>query len=123
MCNMNKIKSAILIDDSDIDNFVNTKILENFGATNITVFNNVNKALLFLKKTKIKFQYILVDIYFPLTDGFEFVDIFYELGLDKQQGELRFLSSSINPLDRVKSEIKNIKFIEKPLTIEKLLAN
>jgi CheY-like chemotaxis protein len=117
---MTKIKSAVLIDCNDIDNFINRKILENYGATNVIVFKCANNALSYLKETSIKYQRILIDIHLPVMDGFEFIDKFYELDLHKTQGKICILSASINPLHKEKSEEKKIKFIDKPLTIEKL---
>jgi hypothetical protein len=54
-------------------------------------------------------------------DGFEFLDKFYELELQKMHGQIYVLSASINPFYKEKCAELNIKFIEKPLTIDKLL--
>ena len=118
---MTEIESVILIDNSDLDNFINHKILENHGVTNVIAFKNADTALNFLLETNIKFQFILVDIHLPIMDGFEFIDKFNELSLYKTQGNICILSSSINPSDKKQSANRNVRFIEKPLTIEKLL--
>lgn len=118
---MCKIKSAILIDDCIINNFLNGKILEMYGVTNLISFNNANNALDYLKETNYRYQLILVDIYMPLIDGFEFIDKFYNLKLNKKQGKLFILSSTMDPFHIEKSKAKKIKIIEKPLTVEKLL--
>lgn len=116
----NKIRSVMLIDDDEIDNFINRKVLEQYGITDIISFKSVSPALSYLKKTDVKYQLILTDIYLPMIDGFEFIDKFNELELHKTQGEICLLSASINSSDKDKAEEKNIKIIEKPFTIEKL---
>lgn len=115
-----KLQSVLLIDSSKIDNFVNQKVLEYHGVTNIVSFQYAVTALSYLLKTKIKYQLILVDIYMPMMDGFEFVDKFHELKLNEIHGKICLLTASIDPLDKIKAEKKNIQFIEKPLTTEKL---
>ena len=118
---MTEIESVLLIDNSELDNFINHKILEAHGMTNIISFKSVDTALNFLSKTNIKFQFILADIHLPIMDGFQFIDKFNELGLYKIQGQICLLSASINPFDKEQAEERNVRFIEKPLTIEKLL--
>ena len=118
---MRKIKSVLLIDNNDIDNFINHKLLENYGITHVIAFKNATAALSYLSETNVKYHLILVDIYLTMIDGFEFIDKFNKLGLHKTQGKICILSSSINPADKEKAADRNINFIEKPLTIEKLL--
>ena len=118
---MTQIKSAILIDSGEIDNFINQKVLEYHGVTTIVAFKSATKALSHLADTHINYHVILVDLYMPIMNGFEFIDKFYELELHKTQGQICILTASINPLDKEKCAEKNIKFIEKPLTIEQLL--
>ena len=115
-------KSVLLIDSLEIDNFVNHKLLEIYGVKDVIAFRSPSKALAYLKETDITYQLILVDIYLPIMNGFEFIDKFYELNLDKQHGEICLLSASLDPLHKQKSKEMNIKFIEKPLTIDKLLS-
>lgn len=114
-------KTALLIDNNLIDLFVNRKILECSGFTHIHCARNGNEALIYLKESAIKCSNIFVNIYLPLMDGFEFADKFNELVLNQKHGEIVILSASIDPLDIEKAEQRNIKFIEKPLSIEKLL--
>lgn len=118
---LSKIKSVILIDNNDIDVFVNQKILENHGIIDITTFKNGSSALVYLKETQTKYHLILIDIYLPVIDGFEFIEMFNELGLDKIHGEIYLLTASVNPIDKEKANQKQTKYIEKPLTVEKLI--
>ena len=118
---MTEINSILLVDNSELDNFINHKILEAHSVTNVVSFKSADTALSFLLKTNIKFQFILVDIHLPIMDGFQFIDKFNELELYKTQGEICLLSASINPTHKKESAERNVRFIEKPLTIEKLL--
>ena len=109
---MTKIKSVILIDNNGLDNFINHKILESYGATNIIAFKNATAALPFLAATSFHYQYILVDINLPVIDGFQFIDKFNELELQKTHGEICLLSASICPKHREQCAERNVKFIE-----------
>jgi CheY-like chemotaxis protein len=117
---ISELKSVLLIDNNDIDNFVNSKILENYGVTTIMSCRSIKSALNHLKETDIKYQLILVDIYLPMIDGFEFIDVIRSLNLHKKHGEICILSASLNPLHKQKSIESNVRFIEKPLTIEQI---
>jgi len=120
---IDNIKSVLLIDNNEIDRFINYKMLELYGITKIISFKNANDALLYLKDKSVKCQLILIDIYLPVIDGFEFIDKFNKLSLDKKHGKICILSASLNPSDKKKAEEKNIRFIEKPLIIDELMKN
>lgn len=117
------LKSVMLIDNNEIDSFVNRKTFEYYGVTDIISFKNSNEALIYLKKTKNKYQLILIDIYLPVIDGFQFIDKFNELKLNKTQGTICLLSASIDPLHKKEAAEKKIKFIDKPLIIENFLSD
>ncbi len=119
---LDKINSILLIDYNDIDLFINQKLLENFGVENICSMRGASDALLHLRVHKVYYSLIIIDIILPFSDGFEFIDKVRELELYKKQGEIIILSNSIDPLHREKAKNRNIKFIEKPLTIEKIYA-
>jgi CheY-like chemotaxis protein len=116
-----ELKSVLLIDSLEIDNFVNHKLLEIYGISDVISFRSANKALSYLKETNISYQLILIDIYLPIMGGFEFIDVIRSLKLHKKHGEICLLSASINPLDKEKAKQKNIRFIDKPLKINNLL--
>ena len=99
---MNKIKSVLLLDSLEIDNFVNHKLLEIYGISDVISFRSANMALAYLKETNIEYQFILVDIYLPIMGGFEFIDMFRSLDLHKKHGEICLLSASLDPLDKEK---------------------
>ncbi len=118
---MDHIKSALLIDNNDIDNFINHRLLESHGVTHIISFHDSSEALSYLRDTHVIYHLIIVNIDAPGIKGREFIDQFYESGLEKTQGEIYALASSANSVKNIKSEKKNIKIILKPLTIDQLM--
>lgn len=115
-----KLKTVWLIDDNEIDNFINTKVLESCGADNILTFTNPTTALQHLTDTADIPQLIFLDLIFPLMDGFEFLDKFAKLKLDGQT-DIFILTCSINPTEIETAKQKTSGYIDKPLTTEKLL--
>lgn len=118
---MSKIKSVVLIDNCEIDNFINQKLLESYDVRDIRTFTKANEALVFLNKTRLNYQLILVGIYMPIMDGFEFIYKFRELKLENRQGKVILLSAFFSPIDIETARTKSINLIEKPLTIENLI--
>lgn len=114
----------MLIDDSKIDNFVNSKVLElSEKADKIHVFDDARDALDFLQNTQIFPDVIFVDIYMPKMSGFDFLDEFDRLQINAGR-EIRvlLLSSAYDNL-----EIEKLKkyswlagYVIKPLTYETL---
>jgi CheY-like chemotaxis protein len=115
----NCFKTCLLIDDNYIDNFVTRKILEgsNFVET-ITVVRSANEAISSLRDGLIKPDVIFLDVRMPLMGGFEFLEEFDKLNIEKSGIKIFMLSSSLDPLDMRKStDNKYItQFIHKPLT-------
>lgn len=54
-------------------------------------------------------------------DGFEFADKYFELKLNNKHGEIFVLSASVDPTHKQKAIQRNIKFIEKPLSVDKII--
>jgi CheY-like chemotaxis protein len=112
-------KTCLLIDDNYIDNFVTRKILEgsNF-AENIIVVRSATDAINSLRDGSIKPDVIFLDVRMPLMGGFEFLEEYDKIDIDKKDIKIFMLSSSLDPLDmRKSSDNKYItQFIHKPLT-------
>ena len=122
-----KHKTAMLIDDNEIDNFINQKMIEgtNF-AERIYVNTSGKSALEFLVNLQrdknldkdLIPDIIFLDINMPLMDGFQFLKEFEKLGEPIiRKSKIVMLTTSINPEDRIFSD-KNkyiLKFISKPL--------
>ncbi|MES2567087.1 MAG: response regulator [Bacteroidota bacterium] len=127
-----KHKIAMLIDDNDLDNMINQKILEaNNFAEIIYVNSSSMSALEFLKNLEVSGEltahllpdYIFVDLNMPIIDGVQFIDLFYKQNKAMlKKCKLVVLTSSINPNDKIKvSKVDpKIPFINKPLTSEVL---
>jgi CheY-like chemotaxis protein len=117
-----KLESVLLIDDNEIDNFINRKVLENYGVKNILIYTSAIEALNYLKKTKDPPKIILLEIYLPIMSGLEFLDKFWELEIVRKRKTINIfiLSSSVNPADIEIIREKCSGFIEKPFTIEKI---
>ena len=123
-----KHRIAMLIDDNEMDNFINQKIIEGTSfAKNIYVNTNGISALEFLKniltisnmaEDRIP-DIIFIDINMPAMDGFQFIDELGRLSEKiKKKIKLVLLTSSANTDDKIRSSkySSKITFINKPLT-------
>lgn len=112
-------KTCLLIDDNYIDNFVTRKILEggNFAET-IIVVRSATDAINSLRSGSVKPDVIFLDVRMPMMSGFEFLDEYDKIDIDKTGIKIFMLSSSLDPVDMRKStDNKYItQFIHKPLT-------
>jgi CheY-like chemotaxis protein len=128
-----KFHAVMLVDDNEIDNLINQKMIEASNiAENIFVHSGAKSAIEFLKnieklaKGPVSLylpEIIFLDIDMPLMDGFQFLDEFDKLSESvKTHCKVVMLTSSLNPQDMNKAK-KNqfvLKYINKPLTQENL---
>jgi len=127
-----RYNTAMLIDDNEIDNIINEKMLESTGFTErIQVYTNGLSALEFLKNLErdkdinhdMIPDIIFLDINMPLMNSFQFLQEFSNLNkVITKDCKIAILTTSINPSDKERS-LKNeyvIEFITKPLTKENL---
>jgi len=113
--------TCLLIDDSAFDNFIHTKILKrNNFAAEIIVTQYPKEALLNLKTEVVRPDVIFLDIRMPEMNGFQFLDEFDKLAINKSGIKIFMLSSSIDPADITKSKANKYvtTFLQKTLTSE-----
>ena len=127
-----KFYTVMLIDDNEIDNLINQKMIEAANITeHIFTHTGARSAIEFLKNIekvddvakKILPDVIFLDIDMPLMDGFQFLDEFDKLSDGtKSKCKIVMLTSSINPQDVNKSKEYSYvkKYINKPLSQENL---
>ena len=127
-----KFDIAMLIDDNELDNFINQKIIESsFFAKNIYVNTSGNSALEFLKNLQVNTELIdklipdviFIDINMPLMDGFQFIDEYQKLSKAiKNKSRLVILTSSISMYDKnlASKYGEKVLFINKPLNEDSL---
>ena len=115
---------VLLIDDNDIDNAVNAKLLQLAKISDdITTFTDPMKALRHLAtvgSTWTSPKHILLDIRMPNMDGFEWLDAFRQLPDDIQNMcRVFILTASINrdELDQAEHDATVIALLEKPLDV------
>lgn len=127
----------MLIDDNEIDNLINQKMIESAAiCQHILVHTGARSAIEFLRNIeklsgaiadakKLIPDIILLDIDMPLMDGFQFLDEFEKLS-DAVKNDIKIvmLTSSMNPndLSRAKKSKFVSKYLNKPLTIDSLVA-
>ena len=127
-----KYRTVMLIDDNEIDNLINQKMIEAASiADNIYTHTGAKSAIEFLRNME-KLQVseevlpdvIFLDIDMPLMDGFQFLDEFEKLtNMTRKKCRIVMLTSSINPQDFNRAKkYDNVKlYLNKPLSHDSII--
>ncbi|WP_405384821.1 response regulator [Maribacter sp. LLG6340-A2] len=106
----NQALSVLLIDDSDVDNFINKAIISKEKCVDsIIIKSSGTDALTYLKSIvntpETHPDVIFLDIRMPRMNGFEFLDEYVKLPEEiKIHPQIFILSSSLDPVDSEKAE-------------------
>jgi CheY-like chemotaxis protein len=126
-----RYQSVLLIDDSELDNFINRKIMEScLFARDIQIETLAEKVLeSFHPRDGIipseLPEVIFIDLNMPVMDGFTFIEGLLKIKkIQEVQPRLVVLTSSVSPRDRdqVSKMDPGILFLNKPLTPQMLAA-
>ena len=121
---MKKFRNVLLVDDNEIDNFINERIITSSSfCDHVTVKNSADGALSYLREiagTEEKIpEIIFLDLNMPIKDGFGFLEDFARLEDSvKKKARVVVLSSSISPDDINKASTNPYvhKYLNKPLS-------
>ena len=119
-----KYANVLLVDDQEIDNFINERMITSTNfSSKVTVKDSADAALTFLKEHVEDIenlpQIIFLDLNMPEKDGFAFLEEFDQMDMRiKEKCKIVVLSSSISPEDINKASTNPyvFKYINKPLS-------
>ncbi len=119
-----RYKTALLVDDSYIDNQINIRVLESNNYAETIIVQPPVEAIEYIKESILKNnlpEVLFLDIRMPIMNGFDFLSALDQIvGFEESKIKIYVLSSSLNPQDF--KEIRQNKlvsaFLCKPLTNE-----
>jgi|SRR6185312_5125437 len=125
---MIRLDSILLIEDDKITNYINERLIERLDVTLSieTALNGLDAIKMLLSKKEKGLpmpNLILLDINMPVMDGFEFLQKYHALELDKNKDTVIIMlttSTHVRDMDKLMTS-GNIDVLNKPLTREKIL--
>jgi CheY-like chemotaxis protein len=121
-----RLSCIVLIDDDDINNYINQLTLQSFNISDhIVLLKNGREGLQFIQayfeKNLVFPELIFVDINMPVLNGFEFLEAFDKINPSHFKPTFAVLTTSTDPRDIRRLKDLGIKyFFNKPLNKEKL---
>lgn len=121
---MARFEHVLLVDDNEIDNFINERIIVSSGfSANVVVKFSADAALDYLREASASAEQvpdvIFLDLNMPVKDGFGFLNDFAQLSdIVKSKARVIVLSSSISPDDINRASVNPhvYKYLNKPLS-------
>lgn len=121
---MARFEQVLLVDDNEIDNFINERIITSSGfSTNVTVKFSADAALDYLREVSndptLIPDVIFLDLNMPVKDGFGFLADYATISdAIKSKAKVIVLSSSISPDDINRASVNPhvYKYLNKPLS-------
>ena len=121
-----KFENVMIIDDNTIDLYISSRLItKNYFAKTVLEYSDAKEALKYLQENQDKIaelpQVIFVDIYMPLTSGFEFLEAYDKLPLSfKNDYKTYIISSTIDDDDiaRAQRDKNVVSFQVKPINKE-----
>ena len=122
---MSDSKKIMLVDDDQLNNLINTRIITKFSDYTVESFTSGREALKYLQTCDAASfpEIIFLDINMPVMDGWDFLVEFEKLQSSLLQAcSVIMLTSSIDINDIERSKLyKSVReFMSKPLTLESL---
>lgn len=129
MSDVRKINNIMLIDDDEIHSNLCYELILKSGITQtVSIFNDAEEALQFIRDNAAKPQalpeLIFLDINMPFMDGWEFLDAYESVKPEiKKEIVLILLTSSVykNDIEKAKQYKSVVEYIKTPISINKLL--
>ncbi|MFT6845417.1 MAG: CheY-like chemotaxis protein [Flavobacteriales bacterium] len=119
-----KINCIALVDDDDVTNFLNKRLVETSNMfSHILTFSNGKEILDYMcTDDVIEPNLILLDINMPVMNGFDFLEHHKKLPIsNKANMVIAMLTTSLLEKDRARAEQLEItEYVEKPLSFDKL---
>jgi len=122
--NTAKYKKVLLVDDNEIDNFINERMITSSGfAEKVIVKTSSDDAISYLIENQEKDEnlpeIVFLDLNMPVKDGFIFLEDFKKANdAVRKKCKVVVLSSSISPEDinRASTDQHVFKYVNKPLS-------
>jgi CheY-like chemotaxis protein len=121
---MAKIDTVLLVDDDNITNFINARLIRKLNIANqVQVSVNGQEALRYLSGMQKRCpDLIFLDINMPVMNGFEFLQSYSQKSFCSSRPVIIILTTSSDhtDLEHLKKYSDVVGFLNKPLTEEKI---